>query len=96
MALDGILGSSDIALIVNQFLYGSHNTPSNLVNDSLIRADSVTTSEIINIPNFMSTGAGRFALGAQFDFVNDFFEGSDSLASGAYSKQYIAESIPAD
>jgi Ca2+-binding RTX toxin-like protein len=61
--------------VVNKYLYGSTNTPSNLEDSALIRATSVMPfpSIAVNTEDFMTTGAGRFAVGGQFTLVQDFF-----------------------
>ena len=64
--------------ITNLYLYGTKNKPSELVDDALIRPE---TPDSINLDThtLMSTGAGRFAIGRQFERINDFFTASSTV-----------------
>jgi RTX calcium-binding nonapeptide repeat (4 copies) len=79
--------------ITNLYLYGQKLTPANLVDNSLIRPDSATSSVNVNVQDFMATGAGRFAIGSQFSIITKFFDPSfftPSVPPGTYTKQEIA------
>lgn len=77
--------------VTRRYLYGQDSVPSNLVSDALIREGTVITSVNVNAQTFMTEGAGRFAVGRQFELVNDFFTASSSvLPEGVYSKASIA------
>ena len=82
-------------LITNLYLYGQIETPTNLVDDKLIRPKAVTSSVDVNVNSFMA-GPGRFAVGAQFDLVKGFFNSrpllnpSNQISPGSYTKQQIA------
>src|SRR5579883_3061384 len=69
-------------VITNWYLYGQGTTPTNLVDESLIRPANATSSTTQDVATFMSDGAGRFAIGSLFNLVQNFFA-ADS--SGAYS-----------
>ena len=71
--------------ITTMFLYGSFKKPDNLVDDKLIRQKVVTKDDVsvfedgtalpaikLDAVSFMSSGPGRFALGAQFPLVKAF------------------------
>lgn len=66
--------------IVNMYLYGQASTPENLLNTSLIRPAATAPLVIdINALEYMTGGPGRFAVGAQFDLVKDFFTADSSV-----------------
>jgi hypothetical protein len=50
--------------VTNWYLYGQQSTPTNLVDNDLIRPDSATSSVDVDVQQFMATGAGRFAIGS--------------------------------
>lgn len=90
--------------ITELYLYGNGGKPSNLVSDTLIRPPVASPNfggqaPVQSMSEFMSTGPGRFALGPQFDLVNEFFNTalhdftSDSRFQYgvAYSKEEIAK-----
>lgn len=64
-----ILTSSQIT---NQFLYGTFTTPTNKLNETLIRPQNQITRISVNKNDFMVT-SGRFAIGSQFELINRFF-----------------------
>lgn len=67
---------TDLEKITNLFLYGQETTPTDLIDDELIRpSDPLTLPPEfhVNLQDFMDTGAGRFAIGAQFELVQAFF-----------------------
>ena len=89
-----VLTSQDIT---NLYLYGVKSTPLNLTDDSLIRdgfsKDNVPYTLIeIDTREYLENGAGRFAVGAQFGLVKDFFE-SSAVPAGDYSKKEIADKL---
>jgi hypothetical protein len=76
-------------------LYGTKTTPTNLVDDKLIRPINQVTSVNVDKSAFMA-GAGRFAVGAQFELIKKFFEPAilfgeyhTSIPVGTYTKQEI-------
>jgi hypothetical protein len=50
-------------------MYGARTTPSDLLDEALIRASGVTFSAEQEADSFMQTGAGQFALGSSFKLV---------------------------
>lgn len=66
--------------ITNLYLYGQLSTPDNLVDSNLIRPADNNTREAndpsvrVEVPEFMATGAGRFAIPSQFELIDRFFE----------------------
>jgi Ca2+-binding RTX toxin-like protein len=65
--------------IVSRYLWGNANPPSASakVSDTWIRPGSASETVAVNLTEFMSaTGPGRFALGANFDLVENFFNTS--------------------
>lgn len=61
--------SSLIRDITSLYLYGSPITPANLADENLIRRKQpfITPAYLVNTDTFMTTGAGRFAVGRQFE-----------------------------
>ena len=65
--------------ITNLYLYGTLSTPNNLVDSGLIRPaannirESNDPSIEVEVPEFMVTGGGRFAIPSQFDLIRKFF-----------------------
>jgi len=56
--------------ITNLYLYGQNTTPSNKANDALISpepSNGFGATVQVDKDAFMTTGAGRFAVGSQFD-----------------------------
>ena len=73
--------------ITNLYLYGTKTTPTNLVNDSLIRPRDKVISVNVDKKEFMA-GAGRFAVGAQFELIKKFFNpGFPAIPAGTYTKK---------
>ncbi len=82
--------------ITNQYLYGSPVPPADRTSEGLIRPQGVTTTWAIDVNEYMSVGAGRFAYAAGFSFVKEFFEPSQLPASaqlqpGRYTRKQILE-----
>jgi len=83
--------------ITNLYLYGQTTTPENLANANLIRPADVTTPTTQDVVTFMTTGAGRFATGFQFDLVKWFLDPapfgyrSPSISVGEYSAAELAQ-----
>jgi Ca2+-binding RTX toxin-like protein len=63
-------------IITNQFLYGQDTTPSNLVNDALIRPDNARGQITIDAASMMNGGPGRYAFGAKSTLVATFMNGA--------------------
>lgn len=83
--------------ITNWYLYGQSAPPANLVDEALIRPSNATSTATQDVAIFMSSGAGRFATGASFDLVSNFFSTDSStgqfnytLPPGTYSKAQLA------
>lgn len=79
--------------ITNLYLYGDKTTPTNLVDSSLIRPEDTVTEVLVDVEDFMQTGAGRFAVGSQFELIQRFFDPglfTPSISSGTYSKNEVA------
>jgi hypothetical protein len=79
--------------ITNYYLYGTKFTPSNLVDDSLIRLGTprdtfATTTISVDVKEFMAS-AGRFAIGSQFELVNKFFDLDNPIQPGTYDKSQL-------
>lgn len=72
--------------ITKWYLYGQATTPTNLVDEGLIVPSSITTLNApdVDLADFMSTGAGRFAVGSQFELIQRFF--ALNVPEGNYSK----------
>jgi Ca2+-binding RTX toxin-like protein len=76
--------------ITNLYLYGQLNKPENLVDENLIREpdddNSSTAQTTVNVDaiNLMETGPGRFAVPAQFELVQRFFNPSFNPTPGKY------------
>lgn len=93
---------SSITEITNLYLYGTKSTPITKISDELIRPKEVTQPVFtVDINEFMNTGGGRFALGAQFDFIQDFFtepvsrftKNPDFQYGNPMSKEFFAKTI---
>ncbi len=79
--------------VTNLYLYGQIATPSNLLDENLIRPEGATKETTVNIQEFMES-AGRFAIGSQFNIINMFFTlpiPSNTPEKPYYSKIDIAE-----
>ena len=77
--------------ITNLYLYGTKTTPENLVDENLIRGEGISFKEAeVDRQTYMTTGAGRFALGGLFDIVQMFFTLPTGLPPGSYTKLEIA------
>jgi hypothetical protein len=78
--------------IMNLYLYGQTTTPENLTTADLIRGEGTGASVEIDVVEYMTTGAGRFATGAQFALISSFFNAPAGLVPvGTYSKEEMAE-----
>lgn len=76
--------------ITKWYLYGSNSIPENLVDESLIRPQDAEVTIEIDKNEFMTTGAGRFAIGPQFIIIEKFFNDNE-LLPGIYNKLEIAK-----
>jgi Ca2+-binding RTX toxin-like protein len=74
--------------VTNKYLYGSINRPSDLLDQSIIdHKNSNTPNEIkINAVEYMASGPGKFVNAANFDLVKQFFDLSNSIPPGTYTK----------
>jgi hypothetical protein len=62
--------------VSNMYLYGQIDTPNNLVDSNLIRSQQpggLQPEMHINVTEYMKDGGGRFALGSQFQLVQNLF-----------------------
>lgn len=80
--------------ITNLYLYGQETKPVILEDANLIRADLEENTTILNVNDYMNSGAGRFAKPAQFYAIQEFFEPSTfsplkNLPSKKYPKKEI-------
>lgn len=80
--------------ITTWYLYGQESTPENLVDDSLIRPTNEVSEVSVDVKELMETGAGRFAVGSQFELVQKFFE--QEVPVGSYTKQELANFFDMD
>jgi len=83
--------------ITNLYLYGQPGTPADVADASRIRAPGKGIAVDVNMPSFMSTGPGRFALGSLSHLVQTFFKaGADRSwmeTDRAYSMTEIKEEL---
>jgi hypothetical protein len=79
----------DFEAITNMYLYGITTTPANKATDALIRPADRVTSLSFAQSDVMAT-AGRFAVGAQFGMVRNFFN-DPTLIAGTYTKAQIID-----
>jgi uncharacterized protein YegL len=77
--------------ITNLYLYGQITTPVNLLDDNLIRPKNAVTTVNVDVRELMAGGAGRFAIGSQFELVKRFFQ--EKVPSGTYTKLELASNI---
>lgn len=93
--------SSTVSEITRTYLFGSSGLPISRVDSDLVRDLSVTTKFEVDINGYMKNGAGRFATGQQFDFIQDFFT-ADIAAFAAnpnfqfgvpMSKNFVAQEL---
>lgn len=78
--------------VTNLYLYGSTTRPTNLANSNLIRLPTAQATVSVDVNEYMTSGAGRFASAADFDLVNAFFDPMmfAALAPGAYTEDQLA------
>ncbi|MDJ0615779.1 MAG: VWA domain-containing protein, partial [Calothrix sp. MO_192.B10] len=81
--------------ITNLYLYGQEDIPKSLINHSLIRPSGDVLTIKVDIPSLMNpnTGAGRFAVGSQFDLIKNFFNLDISISPGTYDKEQMNDQI---
>jgi membrane protein insertase Oxa1/YidC/SpoIIIJ len=85
--MDYFLPSLTIEQITNLFLYGQPTTPTDLTDESLIRAPEVgdkqpaMTRVHLDAFSFMVIGPGRFANAAMSELVDDFMQGKIMAAT---------------
>jgi len=69
--------SADAVKIINLFLYGQENSPDDLDSKDWIRAKPASPPVfVIPLDEYMTTGAGRFALASKFALTQFFFAGA--------------------
>ncbi|MEA2997061.1 MAG: hypothetical protein QOG74_2610, partial [Alphaproteobacteria bacterium] len=69
--------------VTNWYLYAQRDTPTNFADDRFIRPANAPPIHVPqDLGDYMSTGAGRFAIGSQFAVVQSFF--SRSFLTGNY------------
>ena len=71
--------------VTQWYLYGTNSTPENLVDESLIRPQDAEVTIEVDKNEFMTTGAGRFATGPQFEIIENFFDISINLLNHVHS-----------
>lgn len=77
--------------VLNLYLFGQTGTPSDLLQNTWAnRSNEVGETVDLDTAQFMTTGAGRFATGAQSALVQAFFNSGNTLAEGIYSKAQLA------
>jgi hypothetical protein len=84
--------------ITSLYLYGQSTPPSNLVDDGLIRVPETDpifqpVTVAVDVVQFMTTGAGRFALATMSSLVRHFFspDANDPfIPPGQYTKVQLA------
>ncbi|WP_405118283.1 hypothetical protein [Pseudomonas leptonychotis] len=76
--------------VTSMYLYGSLNTPGDLLDPSLLNHRASTSPNAIDVSavDYMATGAGRFVNSANFKVVSQFFE-DFGLPPGVYTKSQI-------
>ncbi|GAB1542225.1 hypothetical protein NUACC21_48990 [Scytonema sp. NUACC21] len=77
--------------ITNLYLYGQLSTPSNLIDANLIRPKDAISDVPVDVNDFMKTGAGRFAVGSQFELVQRFFALPQHVPPGTYTKLQVKD-----
>jgi hypothetical protein len=77
--------------ITNLYLYGQLSTPANLVDANLIRPKDAVSDVPVDVNDFMKTGAGRFAVGSQFELVQRFFALPLHVPPGTYTKLQVKD-----
>ena len=77
------------AEITNWYLYGQSTTPQNLADESLIRPSTDRPIVVQDAAEYMSFGAGRFAIGSSFAMVEQFFTNAE-IPAGSYTKMQLA------
>ncbi len=76
--------------ITNYYLYGTKSTPTNKVDENLIRSGTTRDNSVgatiqVDLAGFMQS-VGRFAIGSQFDLINIFFNPNFNPSKGIYTK----------
>src|SRR5690606_19446613 len=74
------------------YLYDASVVPTDLTDEALIRSEENGEPHSISTSEFMSSGAGRFAVGAMSPLIQAFFEttAASQLEPGSYSKAEMA------
>lgn len=69
-----------IEQIVSRYLFNQDTPPANLKDESLIRAENALGDPVlVDMNEFMTTGAGRFAGVERFNFVRNFLGAHDDV-----------------
>lgn len=74
--------------ITNLYLYGEETTPQELTDESLIRPSNADLTASQDKAEYMSSGAGRFAVGSSFAIVEQFFTNAE-IPAGNYTKAQL-------
>lgn len=90
------INSSDFNVITSQYLYGSTSPPQDPADNENIRSSDVTTNIPVDVVEYMTTGAGRFAKASMSSLVEQFFRpdvypGLPFLNPGTYTKEQLKE-----
>jgi hypothetical protein len=80
--------------VTNQYLYGQTTVPDSIIGSN--RPAGETSTIQLDASQYMTTGAGRFAVGAQFSLVQDFFNNGITLSPGTYTKSQLHDARTTD
>lgn len=86
--------------VLTKYLYGTEEKPTleQLLSGAYIREHGISTVMTVNLAEYMTTGAGRFAGAHMFDSVRLFFEldfATLGLAPGDYTEDQISKHLVA-
>jgi hypothetical protein len=79
-----------IAQVTNHYLFDRDQTPVNLVDSSMIRRNDVRGNALYqDMAEYMTVGAGRYAVADRFDLEKDFFNQNAAIAERVYPKEAL-------
>lgn len=61
-----------VSEVITKYLYGSDIVPADFSDDTIIRDSGPRESIDVNLIEYMTTGAGRFALASNFEIIKLF------------------------
>lgn len=80
--------------VTNLYLYGRMDRPTDLTDESLVRASNETSAVEVDLIDFMTNGPGRFANPVFFEIVQLFFSYAASVVPpGTYNEQQLIEKM---